>query len=68
MARKTDYIRQNPKDPRKFRFSVGSLTERRQVFIKEFDDILEATIWFEGWLKMARGKLGKIANITLRKI
>ena len=55
--RKTDYIRQNSKNPKLYKFSIGSIGESRVVIHKEFDSTIEAQIWFEDYLVMAKRKM-----------
>ena len=55
--RKTDYIRQDKKNPKLFKFSIGSIGTARIVASKEFDSTLEATIWFEDYKIMLKRKM-----------
>jgi len=52
--RKRDYIRQDKKNPKLFKFSIGSIGTTRDVLIREFETHVEAKIWFKHYLDMAR--------------
>ncbi len=60
MERKNrDYIRQDKRNPKLFKFSIGSIGTTRDVILKEFETHVEAKIWFEQYLKMARREMKK---------
>ena len=49
--RKTDYVRQDPRNPKRWKYSIGSIGEGRQVFYREFDTEKEAFKYLQKWLK-----------------
>ena len=55
--RETDYIRRVKGNPKLFKFSIGSIGTARIVEHKEFDTVLEATIWFEDYKIMLKREL-----------
>ena len=55
--RKTDYIRQSSKNPKLFKFSIGSIGRTRDVFTKEFDSMIDAKLYMENYLDMMDKKM-----------
>ena len=58
--RKRDYMRQDKRNPKLFKFSIGSIGTTRDVLVKEFDNTIDAKIWFEGYKKMLKRKFEEI--------